>query len=81
MNEQGMLVRARELLVFLLLCVALVVAPVSLSLAGPTIIRDQMVQDLNVTPVLGRGYSIATNTMQSTCLTDVVLTDPSYNFQ
>jgi hypothetical protein len=48
--------------------------------AGPTIIRDELLQDTSVTPSLGRGYSIATNTYQSTCLIDVVGTEPSYNF-
>jgi hypothetical protein len=48
--------------------------------AGPTVIRDELVQDTAVTPTLGRGYSIATNTYQSMCLIDVVGTEPSYNF-
>jgi hypothetical protein len=48
--------------------------------AGPTVIRDEMLRDTAFTPVLGRGYSIATNTFQSTCLVDVVRTKPSYNF-
>jgi hypothetical protein len=49
--------------------------------AGPTLIRDSRIQDLSTTPVLGRGYSLSTNTFQSTCLKDVVITDPSYDFQ
>ena len=49
--------------------------------AGPTLIKDSRVRDLTSTPVLGRGYSISTNTFQSTCLKDVVLTEPSYDFQ
>jgi hypothetical protein len=48
--------------------------------AGPTVIRDEMLQDTAITPSLGRGYSIATNTYQSMCLIDVVGTEPSYNF-
>lgn len=48
--------------------------------AGPTVIRDEALRDLAVTPVLGRGYSIATNTFQSICYTDLVKTKPSYNF-
>jgi hypothetical protein len=48
--------------------------------AGPTVIRDDQLRDLAVTPVLGRGYSIATNTFSSICLTDIVKTKPSYNF-
>jgi hypothetical protein len=49
--------------------------------AGPTIIRDTRVKDIGATPVLGRGYSMATNTFQSACLKDVVVTEPSYDFQ
>jgi hypothetical protein len=50
------------------------------SMAGPTVIRDEMLQDRAVTPSLGRGYSIATNTFQSICLTNIQTTKPSYNF-
>jgi hypothetical protein len=49
--------------------------------AGPTLIRDSRVQDLSTTPVLGRGYSLSTNTFQSACLRDVITTEPSYDFQ
>src|SRR2546430_1785016 len=49
--------------------------------AGPTIVRDTRITDLGTTPVLGRGYSLATNTFQSACLKDVVITEPSYDFQ
>ncbi|HWU87369.1 MAG TPA: hypothetical protein VN253_08840 [Kofleriaceae bacterium] len=48
--------------------------------AGPTVLRDDQLRDLAVTPVLGRGYSLATNTFQSICLTDIARTKPSYNF-
>jgi hypothetical protein len=48
-------------------------------LGGPTIIRDSRITDTGYTPVLGRGYSIGTNTFQSTCLEEVVMTDPSYD--
>ncbi len=50
-------------------------------LAGPTIIRDARITDLALTPTLGRGYTIVTNTFQSKCLANIVLTDPSYDFQ
>ena len=50
-------------------------------IAGPTIVRDNRVTDLAITPVLGRGYSIGTNTYQSICLKDVRLTEPSYDMQ
>ena len=49
--------------------------------AGPTIIRDKRITDLALTPTLGRGYTIVTNTFQSKCLANVVITDPSYDFQ
>lgn len=49
-------------------------------IAGPTIIRDNRIFDLATTPVLGRGYSISTNTFQSTCMQNVKVTEPSYDF-
>lgn len=48
--------------------------------AGPVVIRDNRVTDIGTTPVLGRGYTMSTNTFQSICLKDVVLTEPSYDF-
>ncbi|MBU2510104.1 hypothetical protein KJ966_02160 [bacterium] len=48
--------------------------------AGPTIIRDKRISDLAMTPTLGRGYTIVTNTFQSKCLDNIVITDPSYDF-
>jgi len=48
--------------------------------AGSVIIEDNRVADLAATPVLGRGYTISTNTYQSTCLTNVKITEPSYDF-
>ncbi|MCP4134209.1 MAG: hypothetical protein GY754_24765 [bacterium] len=49
--------------------------------AGPTIIRDARISDTALTPVLGRGYTIVTNTFQSKCMDNVVITEPSYDFQ
>ena len=49
--------------------------------AGSTVIRDNRVADIAATPVLGRGYSISTNTYQSTCLRDVKTTEPSYDME
>ena len=49
--------------------------------AGPTIIRDTRITDLALTPTLGRGYTIVTNTFQSKCMDNIALTDPSYDFQ
>lgn len=48
--------------------------------AGPTTIKDNRITDTALTPVLGRGYSISTNTFQSLCLADVQTTEPSYDF-
>ncbi|MCP4137836.1 MAG: hypothetical protein GY754_43140 [bacterium] len=49
-------------------------------LAGPSIIRDERIKDIALTPALGRGYTIATNTFQSQCMKDIVTTQPSYDF-
>lgn len=48
--------------------------------AGPVVIRDNRVTDIGTTPVLGRGYTMSTNTFQSVCLKDIKLTEPSYDF-
>lgn len=55
-----------------------------LSSVGPLcaeVIKDNRIRDLGVTPSLGRGYSVATNTFQSTCFADVETTTPSYDFK
>lgn len=49
--------------------------------AGPTVIKDNRVTDTATTPVLGRGYSLGTNTYQSTCMKEVVITEPSYDME
>ncbi len=49
-------------------------------LAGPTIIRDKRIKDTALTPWLGRGYSMITNTFQSKCLGTIRITQPSYDF-
>ena len=53
--------------------------------ASPTVIEDVRLEDLAITPALGRGYSIATNTYSSICLLSpdargLERTTPSYNF-
>jgi len=48
--------------------------------ASPYIISDDRARSLDVTPVLGRGYSIGTNSYQSTCLIVNEVTTPSYNY-
>jgi len=44
------------------------------------ILSDDRVRSLDATPVLGRGYSIMTNSFQSTCLDIDVTSVPSYNY-
>jgi len=47
---------------------------------APTSINDDRIRSLDVVPVLGRGYSIGTNSFQSTCLMVDEVTTPSYNY-
>lgn len=48
--------------------------------SSPYVISDDRVRSLDITPVLGRGYSIMTNSYQSTCLLVTNTTVPSYNY-
>ena len=48
--------------------------------ASPYIISDDRVRSLDISPTLGRGYSIMTNTFQSTCLSVEATTVPTYNY-
>ena len=60
---------------------ALVVASLLPSVTtSPYVISDDRVRSLDITPVLGRGYSIMTNSFQSTCLDVKNTTVPSYNY-
>ncbi len=65
---------------FLILSLLGIISVANTLLGGPTLIQDNRVTNLDSTPVLGRGYSVATNTYQSTCLKDIQLTEPSYDF-
>jgi len=47
---------------------------------GAMVISDDRVRSLDIAPVLGRGYSIGTNSFQSTCLIVDETTTPSYNY-
>ena len=47
---------------------------------NPYVISDNRVKNLDITPVLGRGYSIMTNSFQSTCLMVDEVTTPSFNY-
>jgi len=51
----------------------------SVEAAGRTV-SDWRIQDHDITPVLGRGYSVATGSLQSSCLTVNHRTKPSYDF-
>ncbi len=48
--------------------------------ASPYLISDARVRSLDATPTLGRGYSIMTNSFQSTCMNAEELTIPSFNY-
>jgi len=48
--------------------------------AAGRIVRDAAIQDHDITPVLGRGYSVATGALQSTCLEFVDTTKPTYDY-
>ena len=48
--------------------------------SAPYIISDDRVRNMDISPVLGRGYSIMTDSYQSTCLMVKDTTIPSYNF-
>lgn len=54
--------------------------PTKIVHALPSVIQDNRITDKSLTPVLGRGYSISTNSFQSLCLGDVQTTEPSYDF-
>ncbi len=47
---------------------------------NPYLIADDRIRSLDITPVLGRGYSIMTNSFQSTCLEVEEITIPSFNY-
>ena len=44
------------------------------------VIRDNRIRDLALTPALGRGYSLATNTYQSVCFDNLKTTTASFDF-
>ena len=58
---------------------ALALLPVATN-ANPYIISDERARSLDVTPVLGRGYSVMTNSFQTTCLEVDEITVPSFNY-
>ena len=64
--------------------VSLPTALIAFSLAGVQgsifTISDDRIRSMDITPVLGRGYSIMTNQFHSTCLIVDETTVPSYNY-
>lgn len=52
----------------------------SINEAASFIINDDRVRSLDISPTLGRGYSVMTNTFQSTCMDVLETTVPSYNY-
>ena len=75
-----MMKNKRTIILIILFSMALTGTLATMVMSGPSIIRDNRIYDLALTPVLGRGYSISTNTFQSTCLKDIKITKPSYDF-
>jgi hypothetical protein len=66
---------------FLYLAFAAIAAVLPLpTVEASYVIADSRVQNMAITPVLGRGYSIMTDTYQSTCLLVEETTVPSYNY-
>ena len=62
-------------------CIASLALDLPIKTAGNIYaITDNRVRNLDVTPVLGRGYSIMTNSFQSTCLDVDEITVPSFNY-
>ena len=61
-------------------CAALLLCWGATISTAQNIIRDMRAKDIAQTPVLGRGFSLATNSYQSLCMKDVQLTEPSYDF-
>ena len=52
----------------------------SVGSSSPFVIADDRVRSLDISPVLGRGYSIMTNSFQSSCLIVDQTTVPSFNY-
>uniref|UniRef100_A0A7S1BKA5 Uncharacterized protein n=1 Tax=Corethron hystrix TaxID=216773 RepID=A0A7S1BKA5_9STRA len=61
-----------RVIIFLLLC--------HVAEATWNIINDARVRDKNITPVLGRGYSISTGSYHSTCMNIGTITDPTSDY-
>ena len=44
------------------------------------IISDDRIRNMDISPTLGRGYSMMTNSFQSTCVNVEETTTPSYDY-
>ena len=66
------------LLLQILLLVQVAVVTV---MAAPYFLSDDRIRDLDITPSLGRGYSVMTNEFQSTCLKLDVTSVPAFNYE
>lgn len=49
-------------------------------MGSPYVLTDDRVRSLDVTPTLGRGYSLMTNAFLSTCMEAMITTTSSYNY-
>lgn len=58
---------------------ALATLPGAATAADPIVIRDDRIGDLGVTPGLGRGYSLASNTFHSVCFDGLATTAASFD--
>ena len=54
--------------------------PASVDSSSPFVIADDRIRSLDISPVLGRGYSIMTDSFHSTCLIVEQTTVPSFNY-
>ena len=48
--------------------------------AAPNVIADYRIRNPDITPALGRGYSLTTYDVLSTCLQFEERTEPTYNY-
>jgi hypothetical protein len=60
--------------------ILLSLAPIQDVSGSPYVLTDERVRNIDVTPVLGRGYSIMTSAFLSTCINVQITTTPSYNY-
>jgi len=49
--------------------------------AGSLIIRDSRINDPAITPALGRGYNLASNSFKPVCMINIISAEPLYDFR